>query len=114
MSLSSPNRHVSTTFPAIFGPLPHLKGRFSKAKRQVKPLLNGKRTIGAFALAGICWCQQPFLDEPCAAELLDMAAARRKRDFYGFFIFSRKHGEGSSAKTLALLHKLKHWHYYIS
>ncbi|CAK9018847.1 unnamed protein product, partial [Durusdinium trenchii] len=42
---------------------------------QVKPLLSSgsKRCIGAFALAGICWCQQPFLAEPAADELLSLA-----------------------------------------
>lgn len=42
--------------------------------QEVKPLLSGaKRTIGAFALAGICWCQKPFLEQPAAEELLDLA-----------------------------------------
>ena len=31
-----------------------------------------------------------------------------------YIVFSRKHGEGSSAKTLALLHKLDTWSYNMS
>jgi len=42
---------------------------------EVKPSLSGhRRIVGSFVLAGIYWCQAPFLEQP-AEELLDLADA---------------------------------------
>ncbi|CAJ1403962.1 unnamed protein product [Effrenium voratum] len=42
---------------------------------QVKPALASAstRSLGAFALAGICWCQQPYMESPAEDELLQPA-----------------------------------------